>query len=340
MPKNRTNYLRRQALEAMLLACLCTMFGHPSGIPAYAAQAPSRTSENREMSRRGVDVLMDGDPDAAIKLFRLVQQNDPQSPEGYLLEAQAIWWKIYYATADLLDPDVFDVARQETSPQDSHFSDLLKVAITRSEIRIRAQQDVARNDLYQGMAYALEARLAGLRGKDLATTRAGKKMRSLLLAALKLDPNLTDAYLGLGVYNYLIDTLPAPIRLLRILGNIPGGNREAGLQQIQRASEKGDLTREEARFFLAKDYSRESENKYQRALEMFQELARQYPHNTLWVLLTANVQFHLGEAREGDALYHAVFEKTKGTDSELNQAVHRAVREGLVRQHPNEKFDD
>ncbi len=317
-------------IKAALLLVFCTAIGHSASHRAAVGQAPIPESEDREYARRGVDMLMDGDLDAAIQVFRQVQQNDSKSPLGYLLEAQAIWWKIYFATADLLDPDVFDVARQDISPLDSHFSDLTNVAIRLSEGHIRAQQDVARNVLYEGMAYGLGARLSGLRGRDLSTTRAGKTMRALLLSALKLDPHLTDAYLGLGTYNYFIDTLPPAIKFLRFLGDVPGGNRELGIQQIQQASEKGDLVRGEAKFFLAKNYSRGAEKKYKQSLGLFQELARDYPHNPLWMLLSADMQLHLGNTQEGDALLGEVIKNTEGKNLEMDQAVHRTAEKALT----------
>jgi tetratricopeptide (TPR) repeat protein len=329
------------ALKAALpLVVLFTTLSSSAGALAGEPSAPDKDSDNRQYARRGVDSLMDGDLDAAISIFRQVEQNDPQSPLGYLLEAEAIWWRIYYSTADLLDPDVFDVARSEASPEDSHFSDLINVAITRSEVRIRAHQDVARNTLYEGMAYALEGRLTGLRGKDLAMTRSAKKMRTLLLSALKMDPNLTDAYLGLGIYNYFIDTLPPAIKVLKFFANVPGGNRAQGLRQIRQASEQGELTRDEAKFYLAKDYSHDSEKKYKNSLELFHELSDESPHNPLWTLLSANMQARLGQTREADVLYREAFKKTGKINSEPAHAVHQAAREILSRQHPTEKFSD
>jgi len=309
---------------------ICTAIGHSAAPHVAAGQEPIPDSQDREYARRGVDLLMDGDLDAAIQIFHQVQQYDTKSPLGYILEAQAIWWKIYFATADLLDPDVFDVARQEISPLDSHFSDLTNVAIKLSEARIRAGEDVPRNTLYEGMAYGLGARLNGMRGKDLPTTRAGKKMRTLLLSALKMDPALTDANLGLGTYNYYIDTLSPAIKILRILGDVPGGNRETGIQQLKQASESGDLVRGEAKFFLAKNYSRETEKKYRQSQELFQGLAREYPHNPLWMLLSASMLIRSGNTSAGDALLRLVIKNTEGKNSETEQAVHRTAEKALA----------
>ncbi len=307
---------------------------------AEAQPLPPQQSESqeREDARRGLTLLMDGDPDAAIEIFRQIERQDPQSPLGYLLEADADWWKIYYTTGNLIDPDVFDVVSTETTPYDAHLEDLVHAAISKAAARIRAHQDEARNLLYQGTAYAVRARLAGLRGKDLPAARAGKKMRSLLLAALEADPNLVDAYLGVGIYNYFVDTLPAIVKLLKFFIGLPGGSRELGLKQLQQAADEGELARGEAKFYLAKDFSRQNERQYSKSLELFQELAREFPHNPLWVLLAGSLDCRLGQTPQCETIYREVLKKTAGDEAEAKQAIHRATRNALERMHPSETF--
>jgi tetratricopeptide (TPR) repeat protein len=297
-------------------------------------------SELRALGRQGLDLMMDGDLDGAIRIFRDIQARDSQSPLGYLLEADATWWRIYYSTANLVDPDVFVATDLPTTPYDSHFKDLINATISKSETRIRAQQDVARNYLYQGMAYALRARLEGLRDRDLPTARAGKKMRALLLKALELDPNLADAYLGVGIYNYFVDTLSTIVKILSWFIGLPGGSRVRGLQQLQLAADKGELARGEAKFYLAKDYSRANERQNERSLELFQELAREYPHNPLWPMLMGSLHCRMGHIQECEALHRQVYRRTAGEESEVNQALRRAARNALQRRHPNEEFDE
>jgi tetratricopeptide (TPR) repeat protein len=305
-----------------------------------AAPQIQNDSELRALGRQGLDLVMDGDLDGAIRISRDIQARDSQSPLGYLLEADATWWRIYYSTANLVDPDVFVAPDLPTTPYDSHFKDLINATISKSETRIRAQQDVARSYLYQGMAYGLRARLEALRDRDLPTARAGKKMRALLLKALQLDPSLTDAYLGVGIYNYFVDTLSTIVKILSWFIGLPGGSRVQGLQQLQLAAEKGELARGEAKLYLAKDYSRANERQYARALELFQELAREYPHNLLWPVLMGSLHCRMGHIQECEVLYWQVYRRTAGEESEVNQALRRAARNAIQRRHPNEEFDE
>jgi tetratricopeptide (TPR) repeat protein len=322
-----------------VLALLCLWFSVNAGAAAREAPArPSEDDEARAYGRRGLDLMMDGDLNAAIEIFHDIQKKDPQSPLGYLLEADAVWWRIYYATANLVDPDVFAATDLPTTPHDCHFGDLLTITIEKSGARIHSGEDVARNYLYQGMAYALRARLEGLRDRDLPTARAGKKMRTSLLKALELDSNLTDAYLGVGIYNYFVDTLSAIVKILRFFIGLPGGSRIEGLKQMQLAAEKGDLTRAEAKFYLAKDFSRPSERQFDRSLQLFHELAREYPHNPLWPMLISSLQCRMGHDQECDSGYRVVYLKTAGKKTEVEQALRRAARQALQRRHPQEQF--
>jgi tetratricopeptide (TPR) repeat protein len=326
-------------LKGLALLSLWVAVSTGAWAQEVAAQALGDT-EARAVGRHGLDLMMDGNLDRAIEIFRDIQKKDPQSPLGYLLEADAVWWRIYYATANLTDPDVFAATDLPSTPYDAHFKDLVNATISKSEARIRAQQDVARNYLYQGMAYALRARLEGLRDRDLPTARAGKKMRSLLLKSLELDPNLTDAYLGVGIYNYFVDTLSTIVKILSFFIGLPGGSRVRGLQQLQLAAEKGDLARAEAKFYLAKDYSRPNERQYARSLELFQQLANEYPHNPLWPMLMGSLHCRTGNIQECETRYREVYRMTAGENAEVNKALRRAAHDALQRRHPEEKLEE
>ncbi len=283
----------------------------------------------------GMQLLMDGDIDGAIQVFRQVEQADPESPLGYVLEADSNWWKIYLTEGNLTDPDVFEALSEAVTPYDGEFQRLNNLAIQKAEGRIHSHQDEARAYLYEGLAYALEARLEALRDHALATARAGKKMRSLSLTALKQDPTLYDADLGVGIYNYFEATLPTYVKMLRFLIHLPGGSREVGLQQLQTAAEKGEITKGEAQFHLAKNFSRNNEQQYARSLEIFQAMVREYPDNPLWKLLVGGVEIRMGQTPEGEALYREVVKETEEPKSEAWKPLHDQAQKALDRRSGN-----
>ena len=244
-----------------------------------------------------------------------------------------------YSTANLVDPDVFAATDLPTTQYDRHFDDLLNIALNKCEARIRSNRDVARIYLYKGMAYALRARLTGLRDQDLPTARAGKKMRTALLRAVELDPSLTDAYLGLGIYNYFVDTLSAIVKLLRWFIGLPGGSRLEGLRQMELATQKGDLTSGEAKFYLAKDYSRPAERQFERSMQLFQELERDCPHNPFWPMMVASLHCRMGHTEPCETGYRNVLRRTAHAKNEVDEALHRSAHLALQRRHLNETIE-
>jgi tetratricopeptide (TPR) repeat protein len=305
------------------VSCGTVKFAHGAGMAEDAG--------NREIAVRGMDKLMDGDLDAATEIFRQIQKADPESPLGYLLEADVDWWKIYLTEANLIDPDVFEALSEATTPYDADFGRLDDLAIRKAETRLRAHQDEARSYFYEGLAYGLRAQLEALRDHVLATARAGKKLRNLSLAALKLDPNLGDAWFGVGLYNYFEDTLPTYVKMLRFLILLPGGDRLEGLRQMQQAMEKGQLVTAEARFHLAKNYSRSIDRQYARSLELLRQMQQEYPHNPLWNLLVGSVELRMGRVNEGEALYRQAIGETAHPSSEIWKPLHQQAVRALAR---------
>ena len=79
---------------------------------------------------------------------------------------------------------------------------------------------------------------------------------------------------------------------------LPGGSRTEGLQQLQLCAEKGELGRPEAKFYLAKDYSRGNERQYEKSLHLFAELQQEFPHNPLWPMLIGSLHYRLGRPQK------------------------------------------
>lgn len=319
-----------------LIACAWILASTRAGLSRTLTvlQTSNREQQAETLAHDGIRQMMNGQLNPAIAIFQQIQKEDSSSPLGYLLEADATWWKIYYSTANLVDPDVFDVVYASTTPYDASFEKLVRTTIEKAQERIHSKQDVAKGYLYEGMAYALEGRMAGLRAKDLATARAGKKMHALLLTAITLNPQLTDADAGLGLYNYFVATLPTIVKMLRFLIGLPGGNRARGIQQLETAAEHGNLVRAEAKFYLAKDFTRKDELQFGRSLKLFQELAQEFPENPFWKLMVASIHMRLGQRDTGEVMYRQLFNQTNKGSSIVDRAVHRQVAGALERLHP------
>jgi tetratricopeptide (TPR) repeat protein len=244
-----------------------------------------------ETAKQGLNLLYAGHPDDAIPQFRQVQTADPGSPLGYILEAEARWWQIYCEACEIKWNTIDAYERPKIAADDDYLMLTGKVT-SLAESRI-AQGDSAEMQLYAGIGWAQRARLLGLRNDRRATARAGVNARTHLLRCLQLDPEMADAYTGLGLYNYYVDTLSPIARFLRFFMGIPGGSKAEGVQQLQIAMEKGTLTRVNARFYLAKNL-RMYDHEYARSLEVLSPLMDEFPRNPIFQLLHGEILSKLG----------------------------------------------
>lgn len=106
--------------------------------------------------------------------------------------------------------------------------------------------------------------------------KAGRVMAEKLLTK---DPNLCDAWIAIGVENYMLSIKPAPVRwVLRLTG--AQTDRGVGIEKLKLAAEKGHYPAPFARLMLAVVALCDSDPN--RARELLSGLAQEYPHNPLY----------------------------------------------------------
>ncbi len=263
----------------------------PAGALAWQLNIPADGIEQTRL-------MYSGKLDQAISLARKLESRRPEHPLGYLLEAEVLWWKIYCASAER-KYDTVDAWTHVRGPEDDAYLALADKVARLAEADIR-RSDTAEMEFYAGMGYALRARLLGLRYEKRSAARAGVQAREHLLRCLELDPKMTDAYTGLGLYNYYVDTLSAIAKILRFFMGIPGGSKHVGLQQLQMAAERGELTQTEARFYMAKNL-RNYDRDYARAAQAAAPLTSQFPENPVFSVLAGDIAAKLGRNDEAAA---------------------------------------
>jgi tetratricopeptide (TPR) repeat protein len=182
------------------------------------------------------------------------------------------------------------------------------------------------------LGYASRARLLALRYEKTPVARAGVEARKHLLRCLELDPDMADANLGLGLYNYYVDTLSAMAKIMRFFMGIPGGDKREGLRQLEIASTKGVLTPLEARFNMAKSL-RNYDRDYARAEQAAAPLLTKYPRNALFLLQAGDIEQKLGHSEEAAAKFRAAAEaRWEGTD--CAERVQKLAKDALASMDP------
>lgn len=202
----------------------------------HAAPAPAGPLPYAPALARCYQAILDARfDDAEIEIGRACGPA-PKEACG-LMRATAAWWRIQ------IDPG--DKSR------DAAFRSQVDAVI--ASVGAWAAREPKRADawFFVGASYGLRVPFRALRGERLAAARDGKEAKDALERALALDPSMQDAYFGIGLYRYYADIVPAALKFFRWMLLMPGGNKVEGLQQMQRARERGELLRGEADFQLA-----------------------------------------------------------------------------------------
>jgi len=280
------------------LACLCLL------APLSVSAGVSKFTLPPETPAI-LDRIFSFDLDGAIEAAQHMQNGQPGHPLGFLLEAEAMWWRTWCTSAEFKF-GMSDARRRPKLGSDRYYMELSTKALSLAEARVK-QSESAEMQFYAGMAEASLARLYALRGENRNAARSGVRAREHLLRAKTLDPDLADADFGLGLYNYYVDTLSAIARILRFFMGIPGGSKQEGVRQLEHAIAQGVLTPSVARFYLALNLHR-YDQQYEKALTVLGPLVEKYPANPLFQLALGDLYAKLGRKQQALACYRAAGE--------------------------------
>jgi hypothetical protein len=111
---------------------------------------------------------------------------------------------------------------------------------------------------------------------SLQRMKAGRALAERLLAS---DPTYYDAWIAVGVENYMLSVKPAPVRWLLRIGGAET-DRALGIEKLKLTSEKGHYLSPFAKMLLAVAALRDHNTP--QAKDLLLGLASQYPRNPLY----------------------------------------------------------
>ncbi len=233
--------------------------------------------------------------DEAHQVFADWEKAHPEDPIGPVSDAAAYLFaefeRLHVLELELFSDDNRFESREKLSP-DPNTRQRFERQLERGQQL--AEAELARNSNDADALFA-QVMVQGLRGdyaalvekRDLAGLGYMKSGRALAERLLAAHPTYYDAYLAVGVENYLLSLKPAPVRwFLRVTG--AQTDRDAGLAKLKITAEKGHYLLPYARLLLAVAALREK--RADEARQILEGLAREFPHNRLYAKELAKLQ--------------------------------------------------
>jgi tetratricopeptide (TPR) repeat protein len=331
-------------MHSVTISFLAIVLISGSVVPAYAAAA-SRPSAQKSASggavgatstatgaefdslrERGNDALYNLDYQTARELFQQMIKIAPDHPAGYVYLANNFWLETLNAgrrlSSSLYSGGSFyeqDAEQDKVDPKrEREFSELIRRALAVATARLQKDAKDVEALYYEAAALGLRA------GYNVTVKRSfrraiGDANESIMIQrkVVKLDPNYVDAYLSIGLYDYIIDNLPWVWRTLARLAGL-SGSKKRGIERLEMVTKSGKYTADDARVLLIGIYTRERQP--ERALEMITYLANKYPRNYLLGIERAGMLFRMNRPAEGNQAYGDLLK-----DSRVAQAAADAV---------------
>ena len=235
----------------------------------------------------GFESLYDLDFDAAQARFSNWRAAYPDDPMGPAATASAYLFQEFdrlgVLQIELFRDDQAFQGRKKLTP-DPRVKDLFDAELVLAEMlaaRQLAGDAASVNALLAAtMIDGLRADYAALidrrNGASLSYTKKGRRSAEKLLM---LDTSCYDAYLALGVENYLLGSKPPPVRWILRAGGA-NTDREEGVRELELTAERGHFLKPFAKLLLAVAALRRHDD--QKAKLLLSELHREFPHNLLY----------------------------------------------------------
>lgn len=319
---------------SLFTLCVANTFAQPT------ARAPRLAETDRaqfdSLRRSGLEALYNLDYDKAQKDFKEISRLYPTHAAGPQLLAARVWIKTLYESrrlqSSLYSSESFYASGDDkVDPKIiNEFRSLTREAKRLSEVRLKQNPQDIEALYWLGATDGLKASFEeAVERRHFAALKDGDDSVDHHRQVLKLDPTFIDANLTAGLYEYVVGSLPLPIK---VIAGVTGfrGSKKKGLQLIERVSHEGNWARDDAKTLLIVLYTREK--RFADALVNARELSAKYPRNYLFRLEAADALVAQAEIERKAKNLEAAARAEREAFATFEDLLHdRSVRETVSR---------
>lgn len=258
----------------------------------YLPGLPAQTSPSHldQLVQAGKQEIYHFRLDKALLIFREVQKQYPDYPQGFFYES---YITAIYFSQDKTN-DSLDTALHRTVERSVEVGEAFK------------KRDPANPDAlyYLGVSYGVLGIYHVLNRSYFKGYINGRRGKNYLEKVVRVDSTYYDAYLGLGIFHYYVDLLPGVVKFFAsILGF--HGDRARGIREIHLTAQKGQFFSVEAKFvYSAIRYF--FEGRKQVSLHTFIQLRNVYPDNPALTLLIGYHYRRMGQLKQALHFFKSV----------------------------------
>lgn len=273
-----------------------------------------------EVTWEGFDHIYNLDYGEARQVFQDLALDNPDHPAPPLYLATVAWLEELLRRHELdlnrfAAPGYFDRPASQVMPHEERRSFFRSIDRSQALAEKILQAAPTHQDAryFLGLSHGILASFTMTidRERNKAFSH-GKKAYAYHRELVQEDPDYFDAYMSVGMYEYIVGSLPWYFKWLAVLAGYRG-SREKGMEYLRLAVERGEYVSRDARVLqmvllvLEKDYSE--------ALANARFLHQKYPRNYLLHLNQAQILEWMGETEQAVTEYRRVVELAQAKQS-------------------------
>ena len=308
--------LKKSSLTRSLLQASAALFLIAAFLPVSAQTVNTDPLNRTPEVRAAFDRFYVMDYEGALSRFQAIQAAHPQDPLAIDYVLDVVLFKELFRL-DLLDTTFYAndgfLTGKHTVIEDPNVRDEIKTladkAFNQADAQLKANPGDVNALFARGWARSLEATYLAMVERSFgAALKLALGAKNDHEKVLQIDPNYVDAKMVVGIYQYVVGSLPFAFKLLIGFAGIHG-SKSGGMNMLQDSAGRGVITTVESRTAMTLFLRREA--RYSQAEEIARGLADQYPHDFLFSLEEANLLKDSGDAPKAIAAYRTVIDNAK-----------------------------
>jgi tetratricopeptide (TPR) repeat protein len=323
-------------LVVLVVLVLMGVVGAAAQPPASSWLTDAERTRFEELRRSGLDALYNIDYDKANRDFNEIVKLYPNHPGGYQLLAARLWIKTLYESRRL-QVSLYSSESFYTNGDDkvdpkivTEFRNLTREAKRLAEAKLKQEpKNIEALDFLantEGLKASFEE---AVERRHFAALRDGNDAVDHHREVLKLDPKYVDAQITIGLYEYVVGSLPLPVK---ILAGATGyrGSKKRGLTLLEQVAKEGRWSQDDAKTVLILLYTREK--RFADVLKLTRELSEKYPRNYLLRLETADALVSLAGVKRKEKDLAGAVQSEKEAFATFDELLRdRNVRDAAMR---------